>query len=309
MENMALVLSARSLATLSPALVIGVCLCAWPVATHADTAADAAADTAANTTTGADAQQQEAAETEPGPLVSAEPGGPIPDIGGRHWRIDTARGPVHVWHPDGYVAHSAGVVFYVHGYYTDVDTAWTEHRLAEQFKNSGRNALFIAPRAPRRTGKRVRWRDSDDLLRTVTEKTGLIRPWGPIVAAGHSGAYRTLLSWLDDDIVDHLVILDGMYRGEARFREWLERPGARANRMTMIVMDTIRWTDSWVRELAYAHQLDWLPEKASDLSEEARTAQLLYIRSQYDHMAIVESGAVIPVLLQTTRLPTVGQTP
>lgn len=257
----------------------------------------ASADTALAVDGGAD---------EPIALVAAEPGGPIPGIGGRHWRVSTRRGPVHVWHPDGYVEHEAGVVFYVHGYYTDVDKAWTEHRLPEQFARSGRNALFIAPRAPSGTRRRVRWADSDDLLRTVTEKTGLIRPWGPVVAAGHSGAYRTLMGWLDDGIVEHLVILDGMYRGESDFQAWLEQRRSRANRMTMIAMDTIRWTDQWVRKLSYAHQLDWMPATVTDLSEEARSAQLLYIRSQYDHMQIVENGVVIPVLLQATRLPSVS---
>ena len=33
-----------------------------------------------------------------------------------------------------------------------------------------------------------------------------------------------------------------------------------------------------------------------------RTAKLLYIRSQYEHMSIVTSGKVIPVLLHLTPL-------
>ena len=274
-------------------LLVVAGLSLWPGPIMADTA-----------TTGSATGDEVTAE--PLPLVSSEPGGPIPEIGGRHWRIDTRRGPVHVWQPDNYVEHNAGVVLYVHGYYTDVDKAWTEQRLPEQFARSGRNALFIAPTAPSRGRQRVRWTDVGDLLRTVTEKTGLIRPWGQVVAVGHSGAYRTLMSWLDDDIVEHIVMLDGLYRGESAFREWLEERREHTNRMTMIAMDTIQESEMWVRELDYAHELDWMPTTRAEFSEQALSARLLYIRSQYDHMAIVESGAVIPVLLQVTGLSATG---
>ena len=73
--------------------------------------------------------------------------------GGEHVRIATKRGPVHVWRPAGYDPLTAGIVLYVHGYYTTSDKAWAEHRLAEQFAASGRNALFIVPRAPWRCGE------------------------------------------------------------------------------------------------------------------------------------------------------------
>src|SRR5688572_27928889 len=49
--------------------------------------------------------------------------------GGEHWRFETWNGPVHVWRPSGYDPATAGTVLYVHGYYTDVDKAWREHRL------------------------------------------------------------------------------------------------------------------------------------------------------------------------------------
>src|SRR6266571_4841674 len=68
--------------------------------------------------------------------------------GGEHWRIQTDHGPVHVFRPQGYDARAAGTLVYVHGLYADVDTAWRDHRLAEQFVASNRQALFIVPEAP-----------------------------------------------------------------------------------------------------------------------------------------------------------------
>src|SRR5262245_52628668 len=63
-------------------------------------------------------------------------------------RIADKAGPIHVWRPAGYRAETAAIVVYVHGYGTDVDTAWREHHLPEQFALSAVNALFIAPEAP-----------------------------------------------------------------------------------------------------------------------------------------------------------------
>jgi hypothetical protein len=69
-------------------------------------------------------------------------------LGGRHWRIKTAQGAVHVWVPADYDRETAGTVVYVHGYYTDADGAWQEHELARQFKASRQNAMFVVPDAP-----------------------------------------------------------------------------------------------------------------------------------------------------------------
>ncbi|MEJ7596954.1 MAG: hypothetical protein WKG01_03505, partial [Kofleriaceae bacterium] len=66
-------------------------------------------------------------------------------LGGRHWRIKTAQGAVHVWVPPGYDRATAGTVVYVHGYWTDADGAWKEHELARQFKMSRQTAIFIVP--------------------------------------------------------------------------------------------------------------------------------------------------------------------
>ena len=45
-----------------------------------------------------------------------------------------------------------------------------------------------------------------------------------------------------------------------------------------------------------------MPSSAAGFSRREKNAQLLYIRSQYEHMAIVTSGKVIPVLLHLTPL-------
>jgi hypothetical protein len=240
------------------------------------------------------------------PAPAAAPAAPDPrflDPGGRHWRIDTAHGPVHVWTPPGYRADTAGVVVYVHGYYTDVDAAWDEHHLAAQFAASGRDALFIAPEAPRGNRHDVYWRSLGDLLREVRRHTGLVMPWSEpgrgIVALGHSGAYRTLLEWLDERELAHVVLLDGLYGHEQAFLDWLDEGALR--RLTLVGLDTLRWSE--LVSHPAAHQLDWIPDHVADVPEAARTARLLHVRSQHGHMELVTEGKAMPVLLGLSGLP------
>jgi hypothetical protein len=233
----------------------------------------------------------------------------------RHWRIDTAHGTVHVWTPPGYRADTAGVAIYVHGYYTDVDDAWDEHDLAEQFAASGCNALFIVPEAPGGSRQEVVWPSLGDLLREVRRHTGLVMPWGAhddqIVALGHSGAYRTLLEWLDERQLRHVVLLDGLYGNERPFLDWLDasrsRDAQRGRGLTIVGLDTLRWSELATTDHPGAHHLDWIPDQVADVPEAALTARLVHVRSQYAHMELVTEGKAIPVLLRMSGLPALAQ--
>jgi len=203
------------------------------------------------------------------------------EAGGEHIKIETEHGAVHVWLPAAYDPKSAGIALYVHGYYTNVDRAWKEHRLAEQFAASGRNALFIAPEAPDGLKQDVFWPELDELLHEVTRQTGLRRPWGPVAAMVHSGGYRTAGAWLDDEIVDDLVLLDALYGDEQTFADWARAPD---HLLILLGADTLRWTEPFARE-NHVHG---------------------YQRSGVRHMDLVTKGKVIPALYRMTRLPAVA---
>jgi len=217
------------------------------------------------------------------------------EAGGEHIRLETDHGAVHVWIPPGYVSETAGIALYVHGYYTDVDKAWKQHRLAEQFRATGRNALFIAPEAPDGLAQPVFWPELGDLLLEVRTQTGLRRPWGPVVAMVHSGGYRTASAWCAQDLVDELVLLDALYGDEEVFGAWV---GDRRHRLIVVGAETVRWTEPFARELAM-RAFDQIPDRA----ERVAPWRLLYLRGQYGHYDLVTSGKVIPVLFQMTRLP------
>jgi len=233
--------------------------------------------------------------------------------GGRHWKIVTSSGTVHVWRPDGYDRATAGTVLYVHGYYTDVDGAWDEHRLARQFADSGRNALFVACEAPSGNEASVVWHDLGELLVEVTARTGLALPDGPIVAAGHSGAIRTIVEWLPFSRLDEVLLLDAMYAGEEHLHAWLTKNRRHEEKKLVLVGgETTDRSQRFVVRFPFAARRDGLPDYAEGerFTGAERGAQVLMLTSKFDHMGLVTSGEVLPLLLaKLTPLRRLGRPP
>lgn len=225
--------------------------------------------------------------------------------GGAWWRVGTPRGAVVAWRPAGYHPREAGVVVYLHGYFTTVDQAVTDHRLFEQFRASGRSALFISPEAPSWNGEDPVWLELSALVGDLVRRTGLTPPRGPVVVAAHSGGYRTVLLWLGDRRLEEILLLDGLYRGEDQLRGWLEAPGQAGRRLVLVSDETRERAEALAAATPGAVSLARVPPLRPGLEESARSARLVAIRSQLPHMAIVERGEVLPVLLQATRLPPV----
>ena len=235
--------------------------------------------------------------------------------GGASWRMGTARGTLWVWRPAGYQPRDAGTCVYLHGYFTTVDQAVLDHRLAEQFASSGRNALFIAAEAPAWNGEEGVWPDLDELLAETFRRTGLKPPPGPVVVMGHSGAFRPILSWLSHPRLEEIVLLDGLYRGEAQLRGWLlgqgngnghgqgkGSGGARPRRLVLVSDETFPAAEALAATVPGALSLPMLPPPDGGLEGPARSARLVHVKSQHTHMAIVESGEVLPVLLRSSHL-------
>lgn len=216
---------------------------------------------------------------------------------GRHWRLDTARGGVHVWLPHGYAAATAITVVFVHGYRTDVDGAWFGHRLPEQFALAGINAMFIACEAPSWNNKPIAWPSLRALLDTVRTTTKAPMPKGRVVALGHSGAFRTLELWLANPRLDTVVLLDAAYGDLWAYRRWLLRSAK--NRLINVADDTVARTEILHRSLPSTVVLDGFP--VLGIPEDARAARILYIRSELGHMPLVTAGVALPTILRALR--------
>lgn len=118
------------------------------------------------------------------------------------------------------------VVLYVHGYGVDVDSAIVKHDLEKQFRESGVSAVFVVVDAPSSANDDVRW---PSLLKILT-KLGVNKP---VVAIGHSGAYRTIAKWLRDPLLKGVVLLDGLYGHIAEFTDF-----ARRGDLTLVTIGT-----------------------------------------------------------------------
>ena len=225
----------------------------------------------------------------------------------RHQRIRTTHGPVHIWSPAGYDAKTAGIVLYVHGYFTDVDHAWTQHRLARQFAESGLNAMFIACEAPSAPGDPIAWTSAARLLEAVGNALDTPLPGGPVVALGHSAAHRTLSAWVaQQDDIDTLAMLDAMYGDQPEIRAWIS---SSEDRRLIDVGDVTRpWTDELHTQFPETMTFERFPTAKRGHLAGARDARIVYVRSQLGHMPLVTGGVAIPMVLRASRIPTVSTT-
>jgi hypothetical protein len=212
---------------------------------------------------------------------------------GMHWRLETDRGPVHVWIPAGYDPATAATVVFVHGYFADADSAWDEYRLAEQFALSGVNAMFIAGCAP--DGKRapIVWPSLTQLLATVAARIDVQMPTKRLVAVGFSGAYRTLALWLDNEKLDSIVLLDAVY-GEYRFGPWARD---KQHRMINIAYETGKYCDYMHRQLPDTVRVDGLP------LDGLPAGRIVYAKTDVGHWPLVTDGIALPLALRALDLP------
>ncbi len=242
--------------------------------------------------------------------VEGRPGWePVGDAG-LHRRLETPNGAVHLFLPRGFEARTAGTVFYVHGYFSDVDQAWQQHELAAQFAASGRNALFVVIEAPTGDTEAVRWRDLRSLTQAVSRLGGIDLPLGPWVAMVHSGGFRTLQGWLSSGTVQTVLMLDGLYGAEAELTEWLGVTGNHLGSLVLVGFDTSKQIERFIGAFPDTQVLDQVPSPAG-ARQVSKKGRVLFLRSQFGHMEIVTQRGVIPSVLQLTPLvdlegPTAG---
>lgn len=221
---------------------------------------------------------------------------------GKHVRFGTREnGPVHVWRPRTYRSDTAVTVVYLHGFFTSVDQALREQQLISQFRDSGRNGLFIIPEAQSYRTDPVFWPELEKLLVAVERRLKLKRPKGPIVLVGHSGAYKTIAGWLAHEKVSQVLLIDGLYGNDAEFKAWLDvLPGP--HQLVLVGSETQQRAEWLLRKHARAVQVDTLPWLYDELPSSIRQAPLVSVQSErLDHMQLVTDGRLIPWLLHSFR--------
>lgn len=220
---------------------------------------------------------------------------------GRYFRFTIeGRGPVHVYVPRFYNPDTAIAVVYLHGFYTDVDRAMEEFFLTQQFRNSGRNALFVIPATRSAPGDPILWPNLEQLLETVRIYTKLPLPMGPTTLIAHSGGYRNVSAWLDHKRLRRVILVDGLYGDEQEFHTWVTRGELR--QLVLVGYDTRERAEVVTRNIRQRYSLEIFPYLFDELPARAQRVKVVLIRSErFDHMRLIESGAVIPWLLHSFR--------
>ena len=226
---------------------------------------------------------------------------------GRHARIDGPHGAIHVWLPPSYHADTGATIVYLHGYYDDADTSYIGHRLAEQFAASAVNAMFVVPEAPYQRNTPINYPNLGEVLRLAEQATGVPRGMALTAIVGHSGAYRTIYSWLDEPLVDQIVLIDGMYGNEDTLEAWLK--ASQRHRLITIGEDTLAGNEQLLRDMPDMFVMDRVPPTYDTWPAEAKTARTVYVRAQYYHMPLILDGIVLPSVLRLLPVELLGDEP
>ena len=225
----------------------------------------------------------------------------------RHVRIDGPHGAIHVWIPPGFQSDTGATIIYLHGYYDDADSSYVGHRLPEQFAMSALNAMFIVAETPPAPKTPLNYPNLGELLQIVEDKTGVTRGMALTAVVAHSGAFRTVDAWLDEPLVDELVLIDSMYGNEEQIEAWYR--SSPRHRLITVGEDTLIYNEALLRQLPDMLVLDRVPTTYETWPPEARLARALYVRAQYMHMPLVTDGIVLPALLRLLPVPLLADEP
>lgn len=194
--------------------------------------------------------------------------------GGRHQRLETKAGPVHLWCAN---EKPEAVVIYVHGYFDDVDSAVRKHALVRQFNASQVPALFVMIEAPSSAKEPVRWPQFESLKNTLESQTGLALP-ERVVAIGHSGGNRTVRGWAQAGSVREVVLLDAFYgSGEP----WSAFVGIEDAQLDVVSVLTAARAQAWLSTVPAAQR-----------------SRVRHVIAPTSHMGLVTDGEWIPRVLQ-----------
>jgi hypothetical protein len=115
-------------------------------------------------------------------------------------------------------------------------------------------------------------------------------------AVGHSGAFRTINEWLDEPLLEQIVMIDAMYANEELIEGWLK--SAPNHRLITVGEDTMQWNEEFARDMPETFIVDRVPPTYNTWPAQAKTSRIVYVRAQFYHMPLVMDGIVLPSLLR-----------
>jgi hypothetical protein len=167
--------------------------------------------------------------------------------------------------------------------------------------------MFVVPEAPSGARPPINYPSLAELLHIVEDKTGVHRGMALTAVVGHSGAFRTIEAWLDEPLVDQLVMIDALYADEELIEAWLR--ASPRHRLVTIGEDTLQWNETLARDMPDTLVVDRVPPTYDTWPPEAKTSRVVYVRAQFMHMPLIMDGIVLPGVLRLLPVPLLGDEP
>jgi hypothetical protein len=190
-----------------------------------------------------------------------------------------------------------------HGWFNNIDSAGG-FGLTEQFRDAGRNAIFIFPEGPKNApdsygGKLERPEMFtlfiNDLLFKLAinkiipkDKAYSIKDCS-ITLAGHSGAYRVISKIIQYNKIDELLLFDAMYGGNDAYLKWIAE--SKQHRFIHIYTEdggTLENTNLIMKQLKDSLKVTYASVTENELKmDDLRSGKPLFIFSENEHNEVI----------------------
>lgn len=225
---------------------------------------------------------------------------------------------VAIFVPKGFrPGKTVDLVFYFHGWMNNIDSAFAQYRIIEQFSESNKNAILVHPEGPRNAPDSFggKLEEADTFRRLVgdviakLQSDKLIQETsvpGRIVLAGHSGAYRVMAFILMrgglTKNIHEVYLFDALYGETEKFAYWIDHSKGRLINIFTAEGGT-RGESLNLLDCLRAWQIPAFAAPESTVTtQELRTHRLLFIDSGLSHSEVIFTYNQFREYLRTSSL-------
>jgi hypothetical protein len=208
-------------------------------------------------------------------------------------------------------------VVHFHGWFNHVSKALDEFKLIDQFVESRRNAVLVAPQGPRDAPDSFggKLEDPGGFQRFMREVLATLQaepPFrqaalGDVILSGHSGGYHVMASILArgglSERVKEVWLFDALYGETAKFRTWQGQTQGRLLNIYTERGGTREETEKLMADLK-AQGTKFLASSHRDAKpEDLRAHRLVFLDTDLGHNEVLAKRQTFRQFLETSGLP------
>lgn len=209
---------------------------------------------------------------------------------------------VIIFIPKGFKSNEkTDLVFYIHGWFNNIQKAVDEFKLIQQFVDSKKNAIFVIPEVPKNAPDSFggKFEDKNGLFNLTNDVLTFLQEnhkinsdkVGKIILSGHSGAYKAIAyslmhGGLTKNISD-VILFDGLYSQTEKFTHWIENY---KGRMINIYTDhggTKQESENLIKKLNALSMPYFKIEENNLKNDDLKKNRLIFIHSDLTHNEVI----------------------